>query len=250
MDKVSGTKWLAVDFYPFQPKGIRAGWLSNLEIVAKYGKLHGAHTHMAVQSGEFAGTRMPDEAAVRQQLYTTLAFGIRSVSYFMYYTQDWINANEGGSVSMVDSHGEPTDVYYHVKKINGELRSFESAYLNFEWQGVLPVVGSDDPKDRITFSGIAEPALLSDMQVLTEVESDKNALVSYYTDAAGNESYMFVNYTDTLDSLKANITADFGKCNKAVVYRGGTRSVADLSGGKLNLLLDSGEGAYVIPYLE
>ena len=112
------------------------------------------------------------------------------------------------------------------------------------------MVGSDDPKDRITFSGIAEPALLSDMQVLTEVESDKNALVSYYTDAAGNESYMFVNYTDTLDSLKANITADFGKCNKAVVYRGGTRSVADLSGGKLNLLLDSGEGAYVIPYLE
>ena len=137
------------------------------------------------------------------------------------------------------------------KEVNEELSSFDHVYLSFDWEGVMPILGTlntaDDPEyENSDFVNIYEKSKLSSL-ACGSVTSTQDALVGQFKDKDGNCGLMVTNYTEPTQELNTSIDFNFTNANRAIVYRNGLKKVYEVKDGKLNLNLESGEGMFVIP---
>ncbi len=252
LSKLSHKKVLSTDIYPLQYSAgnylLLETWLLNLEIIAKYAKEYSAETHVFIQSMSFGrnNNRVPSEADLRLQAYVSFAFGFKSISHFCYFTPSSPEFSET-QFAIVDRNGNKTEIYDSAKKVNEEILSFDHVYLSFNWQGVIPVLGSNNRHNN-AFGYLNGALSYSDTRTLFKTESDEDVLIGCFEDENGYEGYIVVNFADTMKNLTAKASLSFHGCTKAQVYRGGQKSICELSGGKLNVTLKPGEGIFVIPY--
>lgn len=261
--------WLSCDDYPLfynpavkNPYYLKTTWLQNLEYLANAkrdydGKLS---TNFFIQSmpygaNENGRNRVPTYEDIRIQVYTLLAFGYDSVSYFCYATPPAGGEFSVAQTAMIDRSGNRTDIYGHGKKVNEEVRKLQNTYMQFnsQWLGVCPVLGTNNTaKDEDYYNGgfdaLMEPLNLSRLSGVKSVSSEEDLLIGHMKDGAGNSGFMLVNYNDTKSAKKTNVTMEFKSLTKADVYRGGEKTTVNLTDGKLSLQLDIGEGVFVIPH--
>ena len=220
--------------------------LWNLELVANKCKQAGIPMYTFVQAMSFSeDTRVPNEAEIRHQVLTQLAYGSRSIQYFCYWTPLEFTQ---GSPSMITIDGQKTAIYDHVKKVNSELLSLDEAYLDFDWVETLPVKGSE-VRDVVKQFRLLEQSPES-LEAIASIEASQNTLVGHFKDHAGRDGFLVTNFSDPAINAEDKVTIDFSGAKKALVYHGTSKEVVSLKKGVYETAIAAGDGVFVIPFAE
>lgn len=248
-------KTLCLDNYPLQKDSqgknyIRASYLSDLLTAANIARDYNA------KSGEddkitlgyciqtFEDTALRDIEAqedINFQINTCMAMGASFFEYFLYVTiQQMIGMVERGSY-------EHRPAYDYVKNANAQLAKWDHVILSFDWQGLVTSAGSDESENEVAL-GMVKSQTLEKLEGVSKLESRLDTLVGQFIDKDGNQGYMVTNYTEPTAGKIDVVRMTFEDAENALVYLNGEESVVKLEDGRLTLTLNSGEGAFVIPY--
>ena len=222
------------------------GWLTNLETVAEQGKAGGFSTGVTLQSygGEWWSTtyqwygenlkRDPiSDADIQFQVYTALAYGMKSINYFTYWEHP-LQTKEYYTSCMVEygeNGGVETDVYNYVKHANEEIKKFDHVFLDYDWQETLSASDSKDTKGCISSWSQTSDVLISRMY-------DKKKQLN---------GFWLVNASDPYSKLEKTMDVTFANATRALVFVDGEQKIVSLTGGKYETTLAAGEGQFLIP---
>ena len=260
--------WISCDDYPLCRNTsakteyyLKTTWLQNLEYLANVKR----DSEIPLTSNFFIQTmplgtdkdRIPTYNDLRLQLYTLMAYGYDSASFFCYATPPQTGEFNREQAALIDRNGNKTSIYTDSQKVIGEITKFSNTYMQFNdnWLGIFPILGSnntakDDMYYNNSFDCLMQPIktekALKGVKALTATE---DTIVGYMQDNVGNPGYMAVNYNDTTYGKKSDVTFTFNKYNKAYVYIDGVKEDVVLKNNQLTLHLDIGEGVFVIPYV-
>lgn len=260
--------WISSDDYPLYyspgnktPYYLKPTWLYNLEALAeiKRDSQYEYTSNFFIQSMNFIGSnrdRTPTIEDYRLQMYSLLAFGYDSVSFFCYQTPAIGPEFDENSFALVDRDGNTTQQYQLSKRINEEIAGFSNTYMQFNdnWIGVCPLYGTNNTsKDEMyynnTIDSMEHPLSVSNISSISDVKATEDTIIGYMKDQNQNDGFVFVNYNETKLEKTSTVEVEFRHCNKAILYVGGAKQVLDLKDKKLVLNLGVGEGVFVIPYV-
>lgn len=256
------------DFYPFrystswdwstwQRKGnyIREEWFGNLALAAttSKGKVPAGITVQSYAENLSSSDhyRSVTEADISFQVYSALAYGMKSISYFT-YDEHW-DSNVGTTDCMI-YNGQKTGIYTAVKSVNTEIKKIDHMMLNFNWQGTIGFSGDNSDKVMNHVTDYTSPRI--DMDTAKTYASN-DAIIGCLKDLNGYDGFMLVNATDPSDNKSATVNVTFKDANAAKVYVDGeevdssqyiTVNTAD---GTISFsaTLAPGQGIFVIPYI-
>lgn len=219
--------------------------LYNLEIVANKCKQAGIPMYTFVQAMSYDNaTRVPNEAEVRHQVMTELAYGSRSIQYFCYWTP--LEFTDAGSPSMITKDGKRTALYDHVKAVNAELKNLDEAYLDFSWVGAMPVKGSN-VEGEVTQMQMCSLSL-KEIEAISDLACSENTLIGAFKNKEGRDGFLISNFSDPSLLKKDVVSLRFNGADAALVYHGQSKEVVELSSSSFEITLDEGDGIFVIPF--
>jgi hypothetical protein len=135
---------ISYDHYHLYEKGEGNEYFLNLELISQVSKEKKIPFMNVIQSGRFFKSwRLPTAKEIRFQVYTTLAYGGKGISYFTY----WGSEKEEG----LYRNGRQTQLAKDVAMINSEIRKLSPTLLVLNSQGTyhskpLPVGGEAIPQ--------------------------------------------------------------------------------------------------------
>lgn len=249
---VKGTGYVSFDHYPLQEEGITEAHLRNLELVAELCRENNLELRTYIKASESGDTERGIRATesvndLYMQIYSALAYGSKEIIYYQ-FTDHTVADGSAGDAVISGASLMKNDVYKWAAQANNEVAAFSAAYMNFKWKSAS-VFGKTSIKQ---FSNLKSKA--GAYGSLTSVSSSASVLVGNFDDADGTYSYgaqnayMVVNYGDPQDGTAAqSIALTFSGKTRALVYENGQARVVTLTSNVLNLNLEVGEGAFVIP---
>lgn len=256
LSHVEGEKWLSVDSYPIVQQGLYSmDYLFDLGTLAWKAKEYGANSHMCIQSimwdnesgnGNSDHFRELTEEDIRIQVYTSLAFGMHSISYFTYAPCGGMEVEK----SLVDAQGNKTEYYAFAQTINAELKNFEKIYTSFRWNGVFTLrEGNRVPVPFMSLHELTEIMYsVQDLNTVADASADGNVVCGVFEDGEKNEGFMFVNYADSAENKTVTVDLSFVSANKLLVVRKGQKTVVDVRDNAYRLELSPCEGVFVVPF--
>ena len=253
-----GKKWLSLDSYPINAdSSLTPNFLFDLAMLKYYAEQYDAHAHSALQAsgwvegGNDSKNRMPEEAELRMQAYTAMAFGVDSISW-------WSYGNMRG-----DNQQNPADndtYYTRFKNVNVELQNISHIYSAFNrWQGVILGAGKDNgvvDEDYEAYAAVKGQIgdyelSATDTKHLASISTDKtnlNYLMGVSQDMNGNECYVISNYNSHEENRAQTLTLKFAtNVTEVIIYRGGVATKQAVNSKTLTINLATGEGVIVIP---
>ena len=245
--------WLSVDIYPLLSSKygstVSTSWLTNLEEVALAAKEYDAdYFHSFILATQHGSYRDVSETDFRYQAWVYLAFGANAMSYFTYVS----SSRDDWGTGLVDRQGNPDEPNYSgAQKVNAEIHAIDDVYLSFEWEGMYPVTGAETENlmDGVSpyFYNLKQP--LTGLDKISSVQAEKDALIGQFHDAEGRKGYVVTNFADPyFEEESANkVELTFTEADTVIVCRGGTQETYRVSGNKLTLDFEAGEGAFLIP---
>ena len=182
--------WLVgYDFYPYLRDGtVRPSYHDNLEVVSRLAGKAGLPFWQTIQAMSYPLTyRLPTAAEMRFQVYATLAYGGKGISYYTL----WSRGLRCGAVFSIS--GRPGRLYHVVRSLNRELKTLGSRLLDLTCQGVYR--GDRQPPGRYVSN--------------LSVEGNSNeCIVGEFTNACGVPHAILTN-GNVLSTLRVTLT--FGK---------------------------------------
>ena len=259
--------WISCDDYPLcyntsakKKYYLKAAWLQNLEYLAneKRDSDIPLTSNFFIQSMPL-GTdknRVPTYEDLSLQMYSCMAYGYDSISFFCYDTPPSTGEFTETQVALIDRAGNKTQIWHDTQKLLSEIAKFSNTYMQFNdnWIGTVPILGSnnlaeDDMYYNNSFDCLLEPLTVNRLKGVKSVTATEDAIVGYLQDNEGNPGYMVVNYNDTTYKKKSDVVFTFANYSKAYVYIDGVKQNVTLKNNQLTLNLDIGEGVFVIPYV-
>lgn len=220
-------------------------YLQNLEIFANLAKESGKPFYVFLLTlGHWDYRTMEYYRDIAWQVYTAMAYGAVGAQTFTYWTNLSNGESENITNALVDRDGTRMPAWYAMQEVIGEVRAFEDVYMNFEWQGVLPVVADEYESNAMT------DLLLTPLESHPRIRSASttaDAIIGAFKDGEGRDGFMLSNITDPADNTGADITIEFNDAEKVVVYKKGRTLIYPLEDGKATFNLGSGEGWFIIP---
>ena len=140
---------LSYDHYPFYVDSVNeAGWFSNLEEVRRQCLGAGVPYWVIIQFVEWPGMRLVNEAQLRWSVYSALAYGFKSISYFCYFTPGGQFKN--GAIEP-DGRVHP-ERFALMKKVNRDLHALGPVLMALCSErvyrtGLAPEQGTGVPED-------------------------------------------------------------------------------------------------------
>ena len=243
--------YVSYDYYPFlkdNTKGslLRTSYISNLELMANLCKKNNVELRTFICTGaDFTGLRdLTSIGDFRFQMYTTMAFGTRDITYYEYGTFKSQHEGEFGLINLQD--GTYNYTYDLAKQVNNEVHAFEDAYLHYNYDGVMCFSALPEGKININFRGVNN--LLESHPRIANVEHTQDTLLTSFKDAEGNDAFMLVNYTDPFFDLDDRVTIQFNDAKGLLMYRFGQEYIVPLNAdGTYTFELYPGEGRFIIP---
>ena len=251
-DKYLKNDMVSMDIYPYRRKKggyyVSACFLRNLEEIQNLcveKKME--HWQFIQGSMAYGISKAPDYFDMRQQIYVSLCYGATVLQYYCYCTPN-LPALIGKKrwTSMLDYYGKRTLRYEAAKRLNAEVHAMGPEFMRFaeDWQGVLPVRGTESEQENEAFGMLQSP--LSALPDGVKVRASQDAIVGVFG-REGQRAYLAVNVTVPAYRIGNELSLTFPNAAEAVVYRAGKRKVAPLSEGRIELRLGAGEGVFVIP---
>lgn len=266
LSQVNGTKYLSTDSYPIMADGtLKANFLYDLAVLKAYGLEYDAFVHACLQAsgwdeGNTTQSVAPTEEQMRLQLYTALAFGMDSVSWFSYEPLN----NTITDQSPVNFDGTKNEAVYNaMQAVNADLAAFGSLYKTYDWKGVImssPAKGTSifgyyinqDPQynayDRVKSESLFAKYLLSasNTKAFSSVSGSGNYIVGVMEDENGNEAFTVVNYSAPKDSKAVALTLKGVESAKYTVYIDGVAQEVEIGASGYTLNLQPGQGAFIV----
>ncbi len=252
LTEVEGPKTLGLDHYPLRNKNgtnyVSDTYLSDLFTVSNAARKYNSRSDktseitvgFCVQT--FASSEFRDIGSkedISFQTNTCLAMGAKYLEYFSYLSSD--------DMSGMLQNGEKRQAYYYVKEVNNELQKWGHVLMSYDWRGAMPVSGSEERENTLAFLKVYTQKL-SSFQLVEKVESSRDALVGEFKDADGDYGYMTVNYTEPSGGKSTEVTYTFSAdIKEAVVYQNGNSMVYPVANGQIQIYLEAGDAAFVIP---
>jgi hypothetical protein len=126
--------FLSYDHYALMADGtIRTGYFKNLELIRAAAQQHNIPFWNTVLSTAHFNYADPTAAGLRFQLYTTLAYGARGISYFTYFTPNIGNYRLGP----IDQFGHKTATWDMLRNVNLQLHRIGPVYVTLRSLGVF-----------------------------------------------------------------------------------------------------------------
>jgi hypothetical protein len=241
--------FLSYDNYPYMrttfSATIRKDYLSNLEVfawAAKQNEIPFYCYQLVVPHLSYTAPSTYREYA--WQAYTALTYGCKGLQTFKYWAymtpeDDPLSRGSG----LTDPEGNLQPIYYAVQEVNSEISSFEELYMNFNWEGTMPIGESGDG------AYIALTHSLTSLYGVSSVTATEDAIVGQFRDKVGNKAYMVTNYSSPYLNKSNTVTMTFKTAKKVLICKKGRRIVETLTNHTLTLDVGSGEGYFVIPIL-
>lgn len=183
---------------------------------------------------------MLSEFEMRFQYNTHFAFGARGIELFVY-------GDTASHPGMIRADGRKTDAYEYVKNVNAENEKWAHVLMNFDWKGVMTVLGEKNTEGYNELFDAMRGDGLTESDRIRSLSATRDTLVGVFRDKNGYDGFMFVNFNDPFYRKSDTVTVRFNNATKAVVYVRGEREVVDLADGTLTYKLTSGDAAFVIP---
>lgn len=249
----------------------RDSFYSNMQLIAEQGMQDGIVLQAfaqydkskveekALSELEYYG-KLDHEGYISLQAYAAMAYGFENIGYYSYnehfrQTSDMPFYDASFMYNESTQKWEKQAMYDYVKNTNAEIKKLQTVYTGFDWQGTKLVKGSSvtngfgKATDYEAYKG-----------VLSAMTATQDAIAGCFTmgENVRYEGFMVANmglptdktnsryYTTTAPSANS-ICMTFDGCTKAIVYLDGEPQVMELSNGVLELTLEFGEGAFVIP---
>lgn len=144
--------FLMYDLYPFLSDGtFRSCYYSNMEVVRRQSLQAGIPFWTYIQScGIVNDLRTPNANEIRYQVYTSLAYGCKGYSYFLYWTPDASTGIQNGII--LPDGTVNTAVYNAVRDTNAEVLKLGPVLKTLTSQavyhtGTLPALTTAIPSD-------------------------------------------------------------------------------------------------------
>ena len=253
----TGADYVQYDHYPMKSQdSIDEYYIYGLQMVAELAKEYGIDFYFVTQTyGQTDGNAHPrklSEADLYWLNNMLVGFGIKTISYFTYWTKSDNNAEhfiDGNS--FITWYGERTKIYDWMTQIMSEEQKLAPTILNFDYQTSKVYTKAPTVFDA-SHAVWVRPT--NDFTALKNVSINKEvALVTeLYDDEKSNYMYMVQNIIDPINKgSKAYQTVEltFDSAYKyAAVYVKGERTLVELKDNKLILKHKAGEATYVIPY--
>ena len=111
--------YLSYDQYPFPYDGGDPDMFYNLDLFRQIGLKYGVPTAFYIQSiGEGGNFRRTNGGEIRYHTSAGLAYGIKSMTYFTWWTTGFCDPKD---YAIISPYGEKTDIYDDVAQINGDI---------------------------------------------------------------------------------------------------------------------------------
>lgn len=240
-------------------------WFSNLRLVAEHAKNNQYDAGIVVQSTSYGFAKsfeMKDnpeyhrtietKADVGFQVYTALAYGMRAINYYSYWTH-WSESARGiDSSAMVnyptEAGGEPikTNAYYAVKAVNQEIKKFDHVFLSFNWQGTM-ALAPEGATMSDALSGVLDNSSNYQSENMTATATEET-IIGCMKDENGQDGFMIVNATEPSAGKTSKVTIKIADATKAYAYIKGSKTEIILQNGVYELEVGAGEGVFVIPF--
>lgn len=126
---------LSYDHYCLMKDGSdRPDYFENLELIREYGLRYATPPWNIILSLPHLGYRDPTASEMRWQVYTSLAYGMKGLMYFTYWTHpDW---EKNGEIAIVNSQGKPARLYPIIQQLNSEIRVLGKILLGLKSTGI------------------------------------------------------------------------------------------------------------------
>ena len=155
---------VSYDNYSLMDDGsVRGSYWSNLEAVRAACKKHGIEFWNIVLSVAHFSYRELNAADFRFQVYTTLAYGGRGISYFTYVTPSTGNYRMGP----LDQFGNQTPTWYFMQHVNLQIQKLAPTLLQLTSDGVyhfgqVPSGANGTPTNSLVTSAGGDTFLVGD----------------------------------------------------------------------------------------
>jgi hypothetical protein len=122
-------RFISYDHYALMDDGsLRKGYFQNLEAIRNAAQRHGLPFWNIVLANAHFRYAEPTDAGLRFQLYTTLAYGGRGISYFTYFTPTVGNYR----LAPIDQFGHKTPTWAMLRNVNLQLHRLGKIYLTLK----------------------------------------------------------------------------------------------------------------------
>lgn len=235
--------YASFDQYPLKTDGsIMANHLNNLSNFAtriKGSEANGSLKTFIHSTNEEDATngiaKIGSEADLLFQIYSSMAFGSQEIIYFVY------SSNSSPQNGLVDfGSGDSTPLYGFSRLANEEILSFAPYYCYYDFDGAF-VSGNASQ-----FGSVSNA--LPSLQGVSSVSSSFDLLAGQFKQG-DDMAFLLMNYGNpSSTSSSSNIEMEFeGDVNYALVFENGEKSVRRVDKGGLQMSIEKGKAAFVIP---
>ena len=224
---------LCYDQYPFPYNGGDPDMFYNLNMFREIGLKYDVPTAFYIQSiGEGGNFRRTDGGEIRYHTSAGLAYGLKSMTYFTWWTTGFCDPKD---YAIISPYGEKTDIYDDVASINGQILK------------VGPVLARLDALE-VHHTGGAETGITKcspeDVPLYAKPKARYGVIISLMTDReTGRDYIMLVNKNYSKEATYEFELTD--KITHLYNLNGGTYEELDISSGKVTFTFEPG-GFYLL----
>lgn len=229
-------KYLSFDHYPFATSGMVDNYFLNLEIIRATGLRNNVKTACFLQSvGIVNKLDTPTSNEMRYNLYTSLAYGMKQVQWFTYFTPS--GQTETFTDAIINADGTKSSLYSPVQTLNGEVMKLGPTLVSLRSQAVYH--NGDMAKGT---QGVPD-----DFWWQPGSDND-NVIISYFKNHDGKKYIMVVNRSITSGATYTFNISPSPATVKEVSKSTGAEVSTNYTSGQLSGYYQAGEGKlYVLP---
>ncbi len=207
---------LCYDHYALMADGTtRTDYFENLDLIRKYAQKYHVIPWNTILSWKHLSFTEPTDAQMRWQVYTSLAYGMKGIMYFVYWApKEWEKDNPNRAI--VDYDGQPTRMGKGVKQLNAEMTVLGKTLMQLTSTDVF-------------FTGKIPAGCrkLGDTSII-QLPADKDLMLGFFKDKEGADYAMIVN-TDAVNPVdfKANFKLPY--CLWLEGYQPTVRGLSEVS---------------------
>lgn len=220
---------------------LRPSYLKNLEYFAKAAKRSEKEFKVFLLTlGHWDFRTVSTYEDIAWQVYTSMAYGASGAQTFTYWTSlefEPYNNKANVTTALVGQKGELLPAWYAMQETIKEVRSFEKAYFNYQW-------------DKCVYFLKGASNVMTDLldkntdDCLLNAETTEDVLVGCFNNKT-DKAYLISNITDPKDKLSAKTELCFDKEYAVTIWQAGGKTEMQTKDKKLSINLRSGEGVFL-----
>lgn len=239
---------LSYDHYPIladfdETPYIKDDFLYNLNEIALAAKKAKVPSYIYVQTmGFFDNLPLSSYEDFAWQVYSSLAFGMKGILCFQYWTQLQAEYHNNVRQGIVERDGTINPIYYEVQKVFNDIKFMEDIYMSFTWDGIKTYEGGRVVNDM--FSLVNNQ--LENLHDISNVNTDNDIVIGQFI-KDDSYAYMVMNASSPFNKEKVSVTLTFDEYDYCYIVKNSTKELIKLDNHVLNLTINSSEGTFVIP---